>query len=184
MSCLCVDDGRPSHTEKVRHCRRSEGRNRGDVPDLSLPPFTDPSRNVSCEFCRHENILRPRNDETVAREDVDEPFLVLRILHRRAVKGMPKRKYATTRSMRATRLPNSSTYQTRQRKLGHVHITTRSVQQTLIDGEMGLQWAADVPRLVISITFHGPVYLCGFTRLGRVESTQANANDSSREMDQ
>jgi hypothetical protein len=110
LSCLCVDDGRPSHTEKVRHYRRSEGRNRGDVPDLSLPPLTDPSHNVSCEFRRCGDILRPRNDERVAREDVDEQFLVLiKILHRRAVKGTPKRTYATTRSMRATRLPNSST---------------------------------------------------------------------------
>lgn len=101
------------HTERVRHCRRSQGRNRGDVPDLSLPPFTDPSRNVSCEFCRRGDILRPRNDETMAREDVEEPFLaLLGILHRRTVKGTPKRKYATTRSMRAARLPISSTHQT------------------------------------------------------------------------
>ena len=94
----------------------------------------------------------------VVRKGKGESFLLLlRTLRRRAVKGRPKSKYATTRSMRATRFLNLSVYQPHQRSKQHVHITIRSVQQTLIDGEMGVQWVGDALRLVISMTLRSKV---------------------------
>lgn len=104
--------------------------------------------------------MRPRCDEMAAPEDGDESFpFLLRTLNSRAVNGMPKRKYATTRSIRATyEFPNWSVYQPHQRKIEVtrcVQITMRSAQQTLIDAEMGVQCVGDVSRLMIGMTLHG-----------------------------
>lgn len=89
-------------------------------------------------------------------EDEEESLLFpLTILPKHAVTGMLRKKYATTRSMRAMKLPNWSMYQNHQKKTTEVsrriHITRMSTQHNLIDGEIGVQRKGIESRLLISI---------------------------------
>ena len=92
---------------------QSENIKRGNVPSsLPSPICTNSSSNVSCESCRRGDILEPRwggvwCDETMARGDEDDLFRCpLSMLPSRAVAGLPKRKNATTRRIRATAIQN------------------------------------------------------------------------------
>jgi hypothetical protein len=92
----------------------------------------------------------------MVRGDEGGSFLFpLSILRRRAGNGMPKRRNATTRRIRATKNQNSSRIRSIiaiTEAMRRVLIMRRSTQQTLMEGEIGVQWVDSVSLLVISMT--------------------------------